>query len=158
MTSFAYVFGVLFSSLTGIMAGANMSGELKKPARSIPRGTMSAVALVFVIYFTENILLAASCERILLTHDTQVLQSIVFWSPIVPIGIISTTFSGELSALIGSSRVLKAMADDEIFGPILHWVKIGRTRSGNPWLAVIISFLIAEVHSSLYISFLDHII
>lgn len=145
MTNFAYVFGLLFSSLTGVMAGANMSGELKNPAKSIPRGTLSAIAFVFVIYFTENILLAASCERVLLARDLQVLQSIVFWFPIVPVGIIATTFSGELSTLIGSSRVLKAMADDEIFGPILHWVKIGRTRSGNPWLAVIISFLITEV-------------
>ena len=62
-TSFAHVFGVLFSSLTGIMAGANMSGELKKPARSIPLGTLSAVAFVFFVYFSENILLAASCEQ-----------------------------------------------------------------------------------------------
>ena len=63
ITNFPYVFGVLFSSLTGIMAGANMSGELKKPAKSIPIGTMFAVAFVFIVYFLENILLSASCER-----------------------------------------------------------------------------------------------
>ena len=62
-TNFAYVFGVLFSSLTGIMAGANMSGELKKPSKSIPIGTMSAVVFVFCVYFLENLLLAASCEQ-----------------------------------------------------------------------------------------------
>ena len=62
-TNFAYVFGVLFSSLTGIMAGANMSGELKNPAKSIPIGTMSAVVFVFCVYFLENLLLAASCEQ-----------------------------------------------------------------------------------------------
>lgn len=45
------------------MAGANMSGELKKPAKSIPIGTMSAVAFVFFVYFSENILLAASFDR-----------------------------------------------------------------------------------------------
>lgn len=138
-----------------------MSGELKKPAKSIPIGTMSAVLFVFIIYFSENILLAASCEKILLIKNYQVLQYIVFWSPLVPIGIISTTFSGELSALIGSSRVLKAMADDEIFGPFLHFVKIGRTKSGNPWLAVVISFVIAEVCISLklkIIFFISHCI
>lgn len=62
-TSFAYVFGVLFSSLTGIMAGANMSGELKKPAKSIPIGTMGALLFVFLVYMSENLLLAASCEQ-----------------------------------------------------------------------------------------------
>jgi potassium/chloride transporter 9 len=66
MTSFAYCFGVLFSSLTGIMAGANMSGELKKPSKSIPLGTMAAVFFVFCVYFLENILLSASCERLLI--------------------------------------------------------------------------------------------
>jgi potassium/chloride transporter 9 len=73
------------------------------------------------------------------------LQEIVFWGPLVPIGIIATTFSGELSALIGSSRVLKALADDDLFGSLLNFVKYGRTKSGNPWVAVIIAFIIAEV-------------
>jgi len=41
----------------------NKKGELKKPARSIPVGTMSAVIFVFTLYFTENLLLAASCDQ-----------------------------------------------------------------------------------------------
>ena len=60
-------------------------------------------------------------------------------------GILATTFSGEMSSLIGSSRVLKALADDDIFGPLLNFVKYGKTKSGNPWVAVLITFIIAEV-------------
>jgi potassium/chloride transporter 9 len=92
----------------------------------------------------------------LLVYDNQVLQSISFWRPLVPIGIIATTFSGELSALIGSSRVLKALADDQLFGPVLNFVKYGKTKSGNPWVAVIITFIFAEVIYFFYlISFLS---
>lgn len=144
-TDFAYVFGVLFSSVTGILAGANMSGELKKPSRSIPLGTLSAVAFVFFVYFSEAFFIAASCKHELLIYHYQVLQAINLWGPFLPMGILAATFSGELSTMIGSSRVLKALADDDLFGPLLGFVKRGTTKSGNPIAAVIVAFVIAEL-------------
>lgn len=146
-TSFAYVFGVLFSSLVGVMAGANMSGELKKPSKSIPIGTMSAIFFVLFLYFFENILLASSCERLLLVNNVSVLKSITYGGTyIVPIGILATTWSGQLSSLLGGSRLLKALADDELFGTVLNFVKIGTTKSGNPLVAVFLTYILAQVY------------
>ncbi len=56
------VFAVFFPASTGIMAGANMSGELKDPRKSIPVGTMSAIGLSLIVYLALAWWLAASAS------------------------------------------------------------------------------------------------
>ncbi|XP_071187816.1 solute carrier family 12 member 9-like isoform X3 [Salvelinus alpinus] len=114
--SFASVFAVMFTSCTGIMAGANMSGELKNPSAAIPKGTIIAVLYTCIVYVLLFILASSTCERTLLVQDYGFFQRINIWPPFVTIGIYCSALSAAMCSLIGASRILHALALDQLFG------------------------------------------
>lgn len=125
------------------MAGANMSGELKNPSKSIPMGTLSAVLFTFICYVLLSIFIAMTTSHFLLQNNYLFLMRINNWPIFVAVGILTATFSTALSNLIGSSRVLEAMARDRIYGSILDFVTRG-TYENNPIVAVTISWILVE--------------
>uniref|UniRef100_A0A8C4EY61 Zgc:153039 n=1 Tax=Dicentrarchus labrax TaxID=13489 RepID=A0A8C4EY61_DICLA len=142
--TFATVFAVMFNGCTGIMAGSNMSGELKNPSYSIPRGTITAVIFTFIIYNLLCVLVACSCDRVLLQRDYSFLRDINIWHPFVTIGVYSSTLSAAMSNLIGASRILYALARDDLFGKVLSPAK-KTSHSGNPWVSVLISWFLVQL-------------
>ncbi|KAG9343269.1 hypothetical protein JZ751_014250 [Albula glossodonta] len=134
MMTFATVFAVLFNGCTGIMAGSNMSGDLKNPSYSIPRGTITAVIFTFIIY---NLL-------VLLQRDYSFLRDINMWHPVVTIGVYSSILSAAMSNLIGASRILYALARDDLFGRALSLAKT-TSLNGNPWVSVLISWFLTQL-------------
>ena len=112
--SFWIVFAVFFPAVTGIMAGANISGELKNPRQAIPSGTLSGVILTAVIYLALVLVAAllASSEDLIADYNIFIDRS--FWWPIVLIGLLGATFSSALSSFVGAPRILAALGDFNI--------------------------------------------
>ncbi|XP_007483346.1 solute carrier family 12 member 9 isoform X3 [Monodelphis domestica] len=142
--TFASVFAVLFNGCTGIMAGANMSGELKDPSRAIPLGTIIAVAYTFFIYTLLFFFSSFTCDRTLLQEDYGFFRGISLWPPMVLIGVYAASLSASMSSLIGASRILHALAQDDLFGLILAPAKVV-SQGGNPWGAVLYSWCLVQV-------------
>ncbi|KAH9499367.1 hypothetical protein Btru_003903 [Bulinus truncatus] len=142
--NYATVFAILFSSVTGILNGANMSGELKDPAKAIPRGTITAVCFTFSTYMILTTLIAGSCTRFLLINDYVFLQQVNLWKPFVVIGIFASTLSASLGNLIGGSRILQALGNDQLFWSILKPATI-TTKSGNPLISVFITWFLVQI-------------
>ncbi len=137
-------FALFFPAVTGIMAGVNMSGDLASPSKSIPKGTLLAIAFTGVIYLTMALLLGASRPRGDLIENSFVMLDIA-WSPmLINAGIFAATLSSALGSMMGAPRILQALARDNIFPRLKSFAK-GTGASNEPRNAVVLTFIIAEV-------------
>lgn len=126
------------------MAGANMSGELKQPDVSIPRGTLQAVTMTYAVYIVTAILLGAASSGYLLRNDYTVLMDINLWPPFILIAIFATTLFSSMSNLLGASRVISRVGEDRLFGFLLKPTTV-YFGDRNPIFSVIIGWALAVV-------------
>lgn len=141
--SVTLVFAVLFPMATGIMEGANLSGDLKDPARSIPKGTIYAVASAIVIYSVLVLSMGASFPRDTLLTNMNVMQEACFNRYVVVVGIIISSISSALGSLFGGSRVLQALARDNLY-PCLSFFAKGTAHGDEPRRGVIFTWAFAQ--------------
>lgn len=129
-TTFWIVFAIFFPASTGIMAGANMSGDLKNPRKSIPTGTMAAVGLSFLIYLALAYWLIKVASINDLTSNYTIMIDQALWGPAVLGGLLAATFSSALASFVGAPRILEALGDHSIV-PASAWFS-KRTKRGEP--------------------------
>lgn len=137
------VFAVFFPAVTGIEAGIAMSGDLKDPAKSLPRGTIAAVLTGYVVYMAIPVMIS------LMIHDPNVLlirplimADIARWSRLIILGVWAATLSSALGAILGAPRTLQALARDKV---LPRWIGKGYGKTNDPVPATGLSFLVALV-------------
>ncbi|HDP98065.1 MAG TPA: Na-K-Cl cotransporter [bacterium] len=140
---FWYTFAVFFPAVTGIMAGANMSGDLKDPRRAIPLGTMSSVFITMVVY----LVIAYLCSRIGQPEDLRTNQMFLvnnaLWGPAVIAGIMGATLSSALGSLMGAPRILQALAEQKTVP--FHKFFALKTQANEPRNAIIFTGMVVLV-------------
>jgi len=165
--NFFTVFAVFFPAATGVMAGANLSGDLKDPSHAIPKGTLGAIGVTFVSYiglvwiigsvalvcadlptqdYCANADTAASTGLIPyggLLFNKLIMQYISIWSPIFYVGVFAATLSSALASLVGAPRILQSVASDKVFPCAwFNYFGAGRGTNNEPVRAYVLTFLI----------------
>jgi amino acid transporter len=136
-------FAIFFPAATGITAGANMSGDLKNPAKAIPRGTLLAILFTALIYSAQLLLTAGSGARGALKADPfGALQQMSIFGPLVVLGVFAATLSSALGSFLGAPRILQAMGQDRLMKAMTFFGK-GAGPASEPRRATVLTFIVA---------------
>ncbi|KAJ5156742.1 hypothetical protein N7492_009545 [Penicillium capsulatum] len=141
---FQDLFGILFPATGGIFAGASMSGDLKNPSKAIPKGTLSGLALTFVSYALVILAMAASITRQSFYNNVNVIQIVNVSDTVILLGEFATSFFSALMGVIGSAKLLQAIARDSLL-PGFDLFAQGTKKNDEPVYAIIVTFIFAQV-------------
>ena len=137
------VFAVFFPAVTGIMAGVNMSGDLKDPIKSIPTGTLAAVGTGYVIYMILPLFLAWRVDSATLIAEPLIMQKISLWGPAILLGVWGATLSSAIGSMLGAPRVLQAVVRDGVLPGLFNSLGNGHGREDEPRNGTLITMGIA---------------
>jgi amino acid transporter len=133
------LYAIYFPSVTGFIAGINMSGDLKNPGKSMTRGTLYALAVSFIVYLLQILLYGGGFARSSLVQapfTTMLDNAVGGASFLVVAGVYAATLSSALGRFVGAPRILQAISVDEIV-PFLGPFGKGYGPTNEPRLALV---------------------
>ncbi|MGE5280034.1 MAG: amino acid permease [Deltaproteobacteria bacterium] len=144
---FWHVFAIFFPAVTGILAGVSMSGELKEPEKSIPRGTLSAIGITFLIYMALGVWFARAGDPAGLVASSTFVIDHSRWRGVVVAGIMGATLSSALSMFVAAPRTLFALGRHRLLPGGRHFERLNKR--GEPTPAIFLTAFVALVTISL---------
>ncbi|KAI8438435.1 hypothetical protein MSG28_010955 [Choristoneura fumiferana] len=131
------VFGVFFPTITGILAGINMSGDLKNPSMNIPNGSLAAIGTGTLLYLMFVITLAATVSRDVLLTNFSIATDISAITVLLLAGLYVSSMSSCLGAMYGTPRVLQSIANERVI-PGLETLGHGRGPNKVPLYSMVV--------------------
>lgn len=108
------VFGVFFPTVTGILSGINMSGDLRAPSTDIPNGTLAAITTGLFLYLVFVLFLGATCTREALLNNFMIAAKVSAVKMLLLAGLYVSSMSSCLGAMYGTPRVLQSIANENV--------------------------------------------
>ncbi|MCK5706572.1 MAG: amino acid permease [Candidatus Aureabacteria bacterium] len=140
---FWQVFAVFFPAVTGILAGVSMSGELEKPSKNIPVGTLSAIGLGLIVYIFLAIWFSTHATSQQLISNSTIIADLARWRFLVVAGIMGATLSSALSMFVASPRTLLALGKHRIIPFSTFFSKVNS--KGEPAKAILLTAVLCLV-------------
>ncbi|XP_042347989.1 solute carrier family 12 member 1 [Plectropomus leopardus] len=78
--TFFSVFAIFFPAATGILAGANISGDLRDPQAAIPKGTLLAILITGLTYLAVALCVSATVVRDATGNLTSIINNTLSYS------------------------------------------------------------------------------
>lgn len=140
------MFALFFPAVTGIMAGANMSGDLRDPSKAIPIGTLLSIVFTGAIYFSLALLMGGAREASVLSKiggGSLVIADISAVPFLITAGVFAATLSSALGSMMGAPRILQAFAKDDVFENLRPFAA-GSEGANEPRRATVLTFVISQ--------------
>ncbi|XP_053391021.1 LOW QUALITY PROTEIN: solute carrier family 12 member 8-like, partial [Mercenaria mercenaria] len=139
--TFFSIFGLFFSTVTGILAGINMSGDLREPFVNIPRGTLSALGVSTFLYISFTLVIGATCSRSYLQKDYMIAEQISVVGVLWLAGLYISSVSACMGSLYGPPRILQTIANENVI-PIIRVLGHGRGPNKVPIYSLVLITLV----------------
>uniref|UniRef100_UPI003AAEA81B solute carrier family 12 member 1 n=1 Tax=Centroberyx gerrardi TaxID=166262 RepID=UPI003AAEA81B len=119
--SFFSVFSIFFPAATGILAGANISGDLKDAQAAIPKGTLLAILITGVTYLGVALCVSASVVRDATGNVNDTITGAVCEGPALAACELGYNFSScaVTGCKFGSMNNFQVMTMVSGFGPLI---------------------------------------
>ncbi|XP_076252109.1 sodium chloride cotransporter 69 isoform X2 [Rhynchophorus ferrugineus] len=161
---FFKVFSVFFPAATGILAGANISGDLKDPQKAIPKGTLLAILITTISYIVMAVFAGCTVMRDAsgnitdlqngtlidclpncsygLQNSFQVIELASIEGSLIYAGCFAATLSSALASLVSAPKVFQALCKDNLY-PKIEWFGKGFGPNNEPVRGYVLTFVIA---------------
>ena len=138
--SFWIVFAVFFPAVTGIEVGISLSGDLKDPSKSIPRGTIISIVVTALVYIATAVWFAFNLTAEELITNTLAMEEIASIPILILAGVAASTLSSALGSVLAAPRTLQAISRDRVTP---HWMARQLGSRTEPRMAVLLTGVVA---------------